>query len=472
MRKTIADGVRMMAKDPERMALTAAEAAISKRYVLGPHMKAIAHASRKMNFAVSFRESGEPTVLRQSQGAATKGHDNLEKTVKLSSLAGAYGPEKAPLIFEQLTKADIHGYAGHWGQGQLLGIHLGPEALDDPRLKTAVRFAEPDGAGGGGKPYYPIDLHDLEASLSVLKATPNWHAIPVTGDNDTHDLISFSGGRRVPVPQGSPDEEKIIAAINDAVAALDPHRPADKAHKRVVQHGPQQNYVAFRMNEESSGDLVDAVARPSYPLAMCCRGEWSEIKNEQEHQAFFKAMGVNMKVSWQRPDEHFAGIGDGLVRFQRSASSDARSSGDPPGRPTEPMVTLPGQVGQPVARSDSARSSITTDDDDAGDLAAAAAALQHGFATRRDSASSGDRPESPGPARAIASHLDRSETLSDSGPNAPQHSFARPAERRPSHANEHGSVQQTERILLDITERSEEDTERTDDPRPGEAGGR
>jgi hypothetical protein len=319
MRAFIVKAVNDLARNPEKMKLSLTEKRISEFFVVDKHIKAIGVASEKLNFAVSFRESGEATIRRQKQGAATKGHDNLEKTIKLSSLEGVYGTDLAEKMHLMLKAADIDGYAGHWKVDQLIGIHLGPEAEEDDRLKEILKFVETDKEGRPTKPYYPVNMDDLETSLSALKAIPNWQAIPVTGDNDLHDLISFVGQRGI-VPQGSADETKFIRAINDAVAAIDRLRPADKAHKRVVQHGPQQSYPAFRMNEEGQRSLVKAVALPSYPLAMCCKGEWSLIRDRGAHVAFFVKLRLNMKSTWNQPDKYFAPIGGGRVVLQRSSS--------------------------------------------------------------------------------------------------------------------------------------------------------
>ncbi len=313
-----------MNEDPEQMKLTLIEKEISESFVVDEHIKAIGMASKMMGFAVSFRQSGEATIKRLKDGAATKGHDNLEKTIKLSSLKAVYGDEEvATDMLKKLEAAEIDGYAGHWKKNRLIGIHLGPDAQDDNKLKAqTLPVCDIDGKEKGH--YYPINMDDLEASLAALKTIKEWKAIPVTGDYDCHDMIHFTGQPGI-VSQGTEFEEKYILAINDAVAAIDSKRPADQVHKRVVQHGPQQNYLAYRLNQESSRDFVESVARPSFPLAMVFKGAWSVIKDDAAHAKFFRENFLHRKSTWVEP-ERLVPSGDGTVRLRRSSSLGSLAS--------------------------------------------------------------------------------------------------------------------------------------------------
>lgn len=94
---------------------------VAREFILEKHMDAIERASIKGNFSISFRSAGRATLLALERGAAAKGHNILEKTIKQSSLAKAYGhtsstgghrrPQRA---FQ--TVIDRHMPSGHVAQ--------------------------------------------------------------------------------------------------------------------------------------------------------------------------------------------------------------------------------------------------------------------------------------------------------------------------------------------------------------------
>lgn len=330
--------IKKMAAQSMHLNLSDIEKEISKTFVLDRHLKAIGVMAQKFKFAVSIRESGASTLRCLALGAAAKGHDILEKTIKESSIQSAY-PGRASEIMERLIRAQVDGYVGHWdpNSGRLLGIYVGPEAQDatnNPDLAANLKKT-PD-----GKNYFPIDLEHLEVSLQSLKAAENWQAIPFTGDYDLHDLLRF-GTHNGPVTQGSEEELKLLTNLNSAIEAIDPDsRPNDSKHKNVVQHGPQYNFVAHMNAEERVHLLVGTVAKPSFPLAMCDRGEWSIVENLSQLKAFYSDRGMNLKSSWADSDDYFESRGDGYVTSRRAStdswissvlsglSADAEHSGD------------------------------------------------------------------------------------------------------------------------------------------------
>ena len=312
----------------EVLQLSNAETAVSASYVVDQHIKAIGIAAQTIKFAVTFRESGESTLRCLKLGAAAKGHDILEKTIKASSLQAGYG-EHAAEQFCLLKHAAIDGYVGHWDERhQLLGIYMGPEAQAANKrsaLAHALRCTDTN------KPFYPLDMNNLEASLSTLKEVPNWESLPYTGDYDLHDMISYDG-HRGPVVAGSEEERKIIAALNAAVGRADPKlRPVASRHKNVVRHGPQQSFVAHMLYNEGRRMMSAAVAKPSFPLAMCDRGEWSIIKSQQELQSYYDRNKMALKVTWQSSDVHFEDHQDGNVSLRRGSvmSMSTVSGADP-----------------------------------------------------------------------------------------------------------------------------------------------
>ncbi len=95
---------------------------VAREFILEKHMDAIERASIKGNFSISFRSAGRATLLALERGAAAKGHNILEKTIKQSSLAKAYGPDKANDLLLSLRTAGLEGYVGHWDPTGLPGI--------------------------------------------------------------------------------------------------------------------------------------------------------------------------------------------------------------------------------------------------------------------------------------------------------------------------------------------------------------
>ncbi|WP_156521516.1 Insecticial toxin [Burkholderia sp. MSMB1589WGS] len=264
---------------------------IAREFVVPSHMNAIGEASRKGNFAVSFRAAGEATVARLIQGAAAKGHDILEKTIKKSSLEKAYGTAGHEML-QRAREAGIEGYVGRWEGNALTGLYM---SSDSP-----VGDLVGDESGHVHR-ILPIDMADLEGSLRPLKQQTAWEALPFTGDYDTHDMIQFGGsGPAHTVASNSAEENRIINLLNKAVAQADPLRKGKPVEFNVVRHGPQVNYPAFRMAEEHSSRLVGAVARAGeFPLAIVSRGEWSIAENIEQLQAFYQNSGVRMKESWR-----------------------------------------------------------------------------------------------------------------------------------------------------------------------------
>jgi hypothetical protein len=322
---TLAEKVKHLMEKDAHLELNETEAKIAKTFVLDRHMKAIGQMTKTLRCALSIRESGASTLRCLKLGAAAKGHDILEKTIKKSSVEKAY-PENVDAVMKQITDAQMDGYVGHWDSdtGQLKGIYVGPEAREIPgvaeKLKNNGNTAHPN-------EYYPVDLSDLEGSLKELKTGPNWASIPFTGDYDLHDLLSFIG-QPGPVPQGSEEERKILDAFNAVVGVVDKDtRPVESEHKNVVRHGPQHNFIAYmRTQEGETESFVGAVAMPSFPLAMCNRGEWSIINNLDELKAFYLSNKVNLKTSWLASEDYFEDKGGGMLGHKRSSSKDSSST--------------------------------------------------------------------------------------------------------------------------------------------------
>lgn len=277
---------------------------ISEEFVWSGHMKALEDASRKGNFAVSFRSAGKATLDAIAKDAAAKGHNILEKTIKKSSIEKAYGADKAPSLLAKLKAAGIEGYVGHWDNTGLAGIYLSGVNEHDKRI-------------------LPIDINNLEASLAPLKSQANWSTIPFTGDYDMHDLITFRGaGRPHTVLADSKEEHDIMDMMNRYIAAADPDRPFNIKQRNVIRHGPQVNFLSHMLASEPEvvakfGGLLGAVARPGeFPVAMLDRGQWTIIKNIEQLDSYYTLVGARIKESWKPGGVRFF-KGDDIVNLGR-----------------------------------------------------------------------------------------------------------------------------------------------------------
>lgn len=305
---------------------------ITSQFVSKQHLLAFSVASNLGNFAVSAREAGALTLERLADGAAAKGHDILEKTVKGSSLSSAYGAEGAQKLV-WLQELGLAGLVGHWDPETkaLLGFYVTPElyaqrdSADEAERAVGQRVLRVD----ADHYYFPVDISDfasVRSSTALLRESPQWQQKMYTGDYDLHDMVSFSG-RAHSVPSSSQTERFIRDMLNAAVAAKDESRPLRRGSHHTVQHGPQVSYPAHMGAHEQGVPLVGAVANPSFPLALCDRGVWQPIVHDVDQlQGAYRRMGAHLKVTWQPGEDHPRFVPDGengQVRMVRRPSQDS-----------------------------------------------------------------------------------------------------------------------------------------------------
>ena len=266
---------------------------VAREFISRMHMEAIERASTNGHFAISFRAAGNATILALERGAAAKGHNILEKTIKPGTIARAYPPDQAGVILQRLKEAGLEGCVGHWDDTGLVGIYL-------------------SGAAENDKTIYPINVHDLQASLAQLKSQSAWQKKVFTGDYDAHDIITFRGaGRPRTVLSGSDEERQVIDAINREISRVDPARPFAVKQYNVIRHGPQVNYLTYMINHEKNniavtGGVTGAIARAGeFPIAAVRNNVWTIINNITQLAQYYKSLGAVMKESWQPDGERF-----------------------------------------------------------------------------------------------------------------------------------------------------------------------
>ncbi|MGE7991043.1 hypothetical protein ACQKPE_08335 [Pseudomonas sp. NPDC089554] len=290
------------------------------------HMPAIERASAKRNFAITFRAAGSATLHALKKGAAAKGHDILEKTIKWDSISDKYTKERAEAVFASVREAGIEGYVGHWDDTGLVGIYR-------------------TGQAGKGHEIYPIDVDQLASSLEALKQQDEededeenedkWSRWVFTGDYDAHDMIDCRGsGRPRTVTARSKEERSIIDAINQEIALVDANRPFKLQQYNVVRHGAQVNFAAYMRNYEKNkvlqgGGIAAKVARPgSFPLAAVRKNTWTIIHSISELAQYYKSLGAVMKDSWtEGGDFFFEDQPDkpGIVKLSRKRPGDEQA---------------------------------------------------------------------------------------------------------------------------------------------------
>ncbi|HCN5613314.1 TPA: hypothetical protein N6Y30_004920, partial [Escherichia coli] len=282
---------------------------VASSFVWAGHMTAIETAARKGRFAVSFRAAGKYTLEAIAKGAAAKGHNILEKTIKPSSIEKVYG-KMAKEKWNMLKQAGLTGYVGHWERNELKGIYMSSCHSLDNFVQNHI---------------YPIDMRTqatLDKSIDSLRLSKNWEVQLFTGDYDTHDMITFRGaGRPRSVLVNSMEEKMIINAINMEVSKIDPRRPFNSVEYNVVRHGPQVNFSSYMLAHESqnvvdNNGFLGSVARPGeFPIAMCDRGTWQIIYNLGELTAFYNSIGARIKETWIENGERvFQETSNGMVR--------------------------------------------------------------------------------------------------------------------------------------------------------------
>jgi len=282
---------------------SAEQAVVREGFLAAEHVRAISIALDAMNAGCSFRVAGEHTLKRIGEGADTKGHDTLEKTLKQSTLDALYSPTTAENVWKTVEEADITGYVTtlYPDKSGMLHMGKGVARLDVSDVPAEEELIDRLGYAGTNRAL-PIDLKDpesLKASLQPLKDIKDWKKLPLTGDYDLHDMFSLTG-RRSTVPSGSSEEAAIIDAINAAISTVAPGlRPAGDRNKRLVQHGPQVNYVAFMRNEEPTSVLNQNVAAPSLPVAMYVANTgWTIVRKHTELANEYQKNRVNLKQTW------------------------------------------------------------------------------------------------------------------------------------------------------------------------------
>ncbi|VVP23672.1 hypothetical protein PS865_04002 [Pseudomonas fluorescens] len=275
---------------------------VGESFIHPLHMPAFEEVSKGHNVAISVRESGSYTIKALGEGAAAKGHNILEKTIKPSSLKAVYG-DGAGAMLVRAEKSGLVGRVGQWGRGGVRGLYA-RNSISDEDVSYSVNLQS------------PIEHELLDAWVKFKVVTP------YTGDYDMHDVIQIRQGKGIVPGSGSSEEAQVMNLLNHAVAELDSSRPFDNTPMNVIRHGPQVNFVSYMWGHEfdkvkQDNGYLEAVARPGpFPIAMVHQGQWSIIESTGELFDFYGALNTAVPEHWA---QEFVSRGNGMVATPRHA---------------------------------------------------------------------------------------------------------------------------------------------------------
>ncbi|EOZ9390968.1 RHS repeat-associated core domain-containing protein [Enterobacter cancerogenus] len=283
---------------------------VGEAFVHPLHMGVFERISLEENLSMSVREAGIYTISALGEGAAAKGHNILEKTIKPGSLKSVYG-DNADSILEMAKRSGFVGRVGQWDTSGVKGIY----AHNRP---------------GGEDLAYPVSLQNTSDNELVNAWIKLKIITPYTGDYDMHDIIKFSHGKgHVPMAESN-EERGVKDLINKGVAKVDPSRPFEYTAMNVIRHGPQVNFVPYMWEHEHDKVVKDngylgVVARPGpFPVAMVHQGEWTVFDDSKELFNFYKSTNTPLPEHWS---QNFVDRGKGIVATPRHAATlDKRRS--------------------------------------------------------------------------------------------------------------------------------------------------
>ncbi|ALL40423.1 toxin (plasmid) [Serratia marcescens] len=269
---------------------------VAKRFVLEQHMSVFETISREQNIAMSVREAGEYTINALREGAAAKGHNILEKTIKPGSLKGVYG-QHAGNALALAESSGFVGRVGQWNKSGVQGIYAHNTVSGEDRA-------------------YSVNLQNLQENELVNKWVERKIITPYTGDYDMHDIIQYKGGQGTVPGAESTEERNVKDMINRGVAEIDPLRPFENTAMNVIRHGPQVNFVPYMWEYENEKVVKDngylgIVANPGpFPAAMVHQGNWTVYDTQEELFGFYESTNTPLPEHWRQP---FVARGKGIV---------------------------------------------------------------------------------------------------------------------------------------------------------------
>lgn len=290
-------------------------------FILKEDIVGIAEFTRIFNCAISFREAKAPVLKLMRYGAGTKPHSIMfDKTLKNDTSSKEYQFLKEiglESIFEKLE-----GYVTYYrefNEKKIFGIYLTKEGKE-AYLKKSEELTN-------GRNILIVDKDFKEEFLN----NPSYF---ITGDYDTHDIVSFTTQAHT-IPSEL-DFEEILNPLNyvlasnveiekhtqgranstiNAVTEFKEKEPSLKSainaikekRKSVeyypIQHGAQVNYLAHVRDKEKEASIIKNVANMSDSVAICSKGKWLYLKDKTAIKKWYEEYSVRMKQTWTSQQE-------------------------------------------------------------------------------------------------------------------------------------------------------------------------
>lgn len=265
----------------------------------------IAQYTIEQDCAISIRQTGHASLARLRQGAGTKPHTILDKSFKsktASIIANgmnlAYQSPESALrkVLENFNlPMEMEGHVPHWVSENIIdGFYLTSKGYNychgNRQLHTKIRdrYLVMQGCRG-----------------LIRKNKSKWHECFLTGDYDVHDIVKFSkfnrenqgvvGVNYPRIPKASDIHSYKKTGDTGMLRDLNERMNYDEDQKRF-QHGAQKNYLDYAII--SSEKIVSDLLKPDFPIALCDRGNWSIIKNEEQLRNWYEKDAV-IPYGWE-----------------------------------------------------------------------------------------------------------------------------------------------------------------------------
>lgn len=297
-------------KSSQKRLLSIPPAELYKEFVLREDAEKISKYTIDHNCAISIRQTGSSSLARLRQGAATKPHTILDKSLKAKT---------APLLAESMDIDDrnvnnllrkvlkalhlpleIEGHVPHWNMDTELGSFV--NGIDGFYLtEEGIRYCRQDKQLRKGI----IDNYlKLQGCRQLIRKNKNWHQFFITGDYDVHDIASFSKFNRnnqivqdrfyPRIPKATDIHSPVKAGDTGMLRDLNEEMGYGESQRRF-QHGAQVNYIYFA--QDMGENINEVLMYPDFPVALCDRGRWSIVKDEQQLQNWYDE--VRLVYTWQ-----------------------------------------------------------------------------------------------------------------------------------------------------------------------------
>lgn len=313
----------------------------SEGYLLKEDAKSIEEFARGNSVMVSFRNAGSATLNQLKKGAAAKGHDILDKTIKSKTLgltadagAAALNSKLLSAMGEDAGAASppdvwslLGGFVACWKGNVPTGLYLSRLGYEKIQLnpnhsRQCTKICDPKGV--------EHDVLLLKGSMPVIlelkkEQGDTFPRLFYTGDYDMHDLVQTIGSGRSIIPSDSPDEKRIINQMNcaifnalktdvsesynkvryDSMALTIDQEKRDDQEYQMIRHGAQVSYLAHMLAEERSEAIIYTIADKTHneEIAAYSKNDgWVLLDPVTELNSWYEKNGVKLKMTWRNVD--------------------------------------------------------------------------------------------------------------------------------------------------------------------------